>query len=71
MKKFNIEIFSFILIVSLSFFLAISYSFQQVAIDSAISLSDKITFPLKNNIFLYYANNSWSFVTQFIQILIS
>ena len=71
MKKFNIEIFSFILIFSLSFFLAISYSFHQVAIDSGLSLSDKIFFPPENNIFFYYANNSWSLVIQFIQFLIS
>ena len=55
----------------LSFFLSISYSIEQVVIESAISLTDKISFPNGLNIFFYYANNSWSFTTQLTQIFLN
>ena len=62
---------SWVVLFLLSLFLSISYSFEQVAIESAVSLTDKISFPNGLNIFFYYANNSWSFTTQFIQILLN
>ena len=66
----NKNLLTTLVIILLSFFLAIAYSIDQYSINPALAISGKVQYPDKLSIYFIQSSNSWSFMTQFVQMLL-